>query len=120
MATSSDRRDHSTQRLAFSAATAQTLPPALTRHTLHRVWFQRTSAGLLSGMMAGPNLMVVSSFSQVYAVEGAGHPRPANSVLTFDECDGLPEWCPAGTGVTNCVVLVSDRHAAEEDVPVRG
>jgi hypothetical protein len=42
-----DRRDHTAQRLAFGGATAQTLPPALTRHTHHRVWFQWTSAGLV-------------------------------------------------------------------------
>jgi hypothetical protein len=70
-----DRRDHSAQRLAFGGATAQPLPPALTRHTLHRVWFQWTSAGLASGMMAGPDLMVVSSLSKVYAVECPRRPH---------------------------------------------
>ena len=74
MATCLDHRDHSAQRLAFRAATAQMLPRALTRHALHHVWFKRTSAGLVSGLVAGPNLMVVSLFSEVYAVEGPRHP----------------------------------------------
>ena len=120
MATCLDCRDHPAQRLAFGRATAQTLPPALARHTLHRVWFQWTSAGLMSGLMAGPDLMVVSSLSEVYAVARPGPSVSAISVLTAHECDGLLERCAAGAGVTDGYVFVPDRHATEEDAPVRG
>jgi hypothetical protein len=40
--------------------------------------------------------------------------------LTADERDRLVEWGAARTGVTHRGVLVPDRHAAEEDEPVRG
>ena len=39
---------------------------------------------------------------------------------TVDERDRLVERGPAGAGVTHRRVLVPDRHAAEEDEPVRG
>src|SRR5262245_28004616 len=40
--------------------------------------------------------------------------------LILDERDRLVERCPARTGVTHRDVLESDRHATEEDEPVRG
>src|SRR5215472_10673638 len=40
--------------------------------------------------------------------------------LTADERDRLVERGAARTGVTHRGVLVPDRHAAEEDEPVRG
>ena len=48
-----------------------------------------------------------------------GHP-PRSEQLTADERDRLVERGPAGAGVTHRGVLVPDRHAAVEDVPVRG
>ena len=47
------------------------------------------------------------------------HP-PGSEQLTADERDRLVERGAARTGVTHRGVLVPDRHAAEEDEPVRG
>jgi hypothetical protein len=44
----------------------------------------------------------------------------AIAVLTVDKCDRLVERCPARPNVTHRDVLVPDRHATEEDEPVRG
>src|SRR5215472_11635204 len=45
---------------------------------------------------------------------------PRSEQLTGDERDRLVERGPARTGVTHRAVFVPDRHAAEEDEPVRG
>ena|SRR6266404_3926188 len=45
---------------------------------------------------------------------------PGSEQLTGDERDRLVERGAARTGVTHRGVLVTDRHAAEEDEPVRG
>jgi hypothetical protein len=46
--------------------------------------------------------------------------HPDHILLTADELDRLVERGAARTGVTHRGVLVSNRHAAEEDEPVRG
>src|SRR5262245_58544698 len=46
--------------------------------------------------------------------------RREASKLTADERDRLVEWGAPRAGVTHRGVLVPDRHAAEEDQPVRG
>jgi hypothetical protein len=45
---------------------------------------------------------------------------PGSEQLTADERDRLVERGAARTGVTHRGVLVTDRHAAEEDEPVGG
>src|SRR6516164_7935315 len=45
---------------------------------------------------------------------------PGSEQLTADERDRLVERGAARTGVTHRGVLVPDRHAAEEDEPLRG
>src|SRR6516164_2724612 len=47
-------------------------------------------------------------------------PASGSEQLTADERDRLVERGAARTGVTHRGVLVPDRHAAEEDEPVRG
>jgi hypothetical protein len=44
----------------------------------------------------------------------------AIAILTVDECDRFVEWRPARPNVTHRDVLVPNRHATEEDEPVRG
>jgi hypothetical protein len=45
---------------------------------------------------------------------------PGSEQLTVDERDRLVERGAARTDVTHRGVLVTDRHAAEEDAPIRG
>src|SRR5262249_40520993 len=78
------------------------------------------AAGCRAGRRSrpSPGRSAVGSSVLVQPVEGGAY--GAGVRLAADELDRLVERGAARTGVTHRRVLVPDRHAAEEDEPVRG
>src|SRR5215468_2139866 len=76
-------------------------------------------------MLCPPSDLVAEEFRpRLYSLRQSSAPFcddvPSDDQLSTDERDNLLERGAAPTGVTHRRVLVSDRHAAEEDGPIRG
>jgi hypothetical protein len=107
-------RSHSTRRRLVNASVGSPKRANCTPHV----------PLILPGYPLGPRIdlldrQLISTQSHQRA---SAHPVTPHAIalLTLDERDRLVERRPARTGVTHRDVLEPDRHAREEDEPVRG